>query len=229
MSTFADKAIQFNRNLTFRGSLPDGIRVMNPFADNPEILKITERFYRKFYDDQSPRKFIIGINPGRFGAGTTGIPFTDTKRLQDVCRIPIDSPSTHEPSSVFIYEMIDRYGGPGSFYGDFYINSISPLGFVRLNDKGNWVNCNYYDYESLYQALEEFMISALKEQIGFGVETDVCYVLGKKNAKYLERINKKEHLFESLVVLDHPRYIVQYKSKQKDQYIREYLEKLGEE
>ena len=226
MDTFADHVIQFNRELEFNGSLPRGIRVMNPFRENPDILPVTEKFYRKFYDDRTPRKFILGINPGRFGAGATGIPFTDTKRLQDVCGIDIHMKPTHEPSSVFIYEMIQRYGGVDRFYSDFYINSISPLGFLRKSDKGNWINCNYYDYEKLFQSLKPFLVSTLKRQIGFGVETDVCYVLGKKNARYIDRINQEENFFGRLVVLDHPRYIVQYKVKQKEQYIRDYLEKL---
>jgi len=227
MPTFADRIIQFNREIEFQGNLPQGIRVMNPFRENPHILSISEKFYKKFYDDHRRRKFVIGINPGRFGAGTTGIPFTDTKRLQDVCGIPIDSPTTHEPSSVFVYDVIDRYGGPARFYGDFYINSISPLGFLRLNPKGNWVNCNYYDYESLFRTLEDWMISNLRKQISFGLDTDVCYVLGKKNARYLERINKKENLFASMVVLDHPRYIVQYRSRFKEDYIREYINQMA--
>jgi hypothetical protein len=226
MQTFADKVIDFNRNLTFEGSLPRGVRVMNPFRDNPQILQVTRKFYKKFYDDHRPRRFIIGINPGRFGAGTTGIPFTDTKRLQDVCGIPIDSPGTHEPSSVFIYEMIERYGGVRPFYGDYYINSISPLGFLRLSDKGNWINCNYYDSEELFRSLEPFLVSTLRDQIRFGLETDRCFVLGKKNARYIDRINKKEKLFGSLSVLDHPRYIVQYRAKQKEQYLKDYLNKL---
>ena len=226
MQPFADKVIDFNRNLSFEGSLPRGIRVMNPFRDNPQILQVTRKFYKKFYDDHRPRRFIIGINPGRFGAGTTGIPFTDTKRLQDVCGIPIDSAGTHEPSSVFIYEMIERYGGVRQFYGDYYINSISPLGFLRLSDKGNWINCNYYDSEELFRSLEPFLVSTLRDQIGFGLETDRCFVLGKKNARYIDRINKKEKLFGSLSVLDHPRYIVQYRAKQKEQYLEDYLNKL---
>jgi len=227
MHTFADHVIEFNRELAFNGSLPEGIRVMNPFRENPDILTITEQFYRKFYDDSSPRKLILGINPGRFGAGTTGIPFTDTKRLEEACGIDINTPATHEPSSVFIYEMIERYGGVSLFYGDFYINSISPLGFLRKSDKGNWINCNYYDYEKLFQSLKPFLVAALKRQIGFGVETEVCYVLGKKNARYIDRINQQENLFGRLVVLDHPRYIVQYKAKQKESYIRDYLEKMS--
>jgi hypothetical protein len=67
----------------------------------------------------------------------------------------------------------------------------------------------------------------LKKQIGFGVDTDICFSLGKKNAKYLERINEKEHLFNQIVPLAHPQYIVQYKSREKGPFISDYLNKLG--
>ncbi|MFP4621057.1 MAG: SMUG2 DNA glycosylase family protein [Bacteroidales bacterium] len=225
MFTFAQKVIRFNRELFYDGKLPEGIRVMNPFRDR-EVRSVSERFYRKFYNDHKKRRFILGINPGRFGAGTTGVAFTDTKRLEEVCGIPMDSANTHEPSSVFIYDLIARYGGPERFYGDYYINSISPLGFVRLNNRGNWVNCNYYDYESLYQILEDFILSTLKQQVDFGIDRRRCFVLGKKNARYFDRINRKENLFSSYKVLDHPRYIVQYKARYKEDYIKDYLNKL---
>ncbi|HDZ41247.1 MAG TPA: SMUG2 DNA glycosylase family protein [Bacteroidetes bacterium] len=221
--SFAERVIKFNQGVDFTGNLPPGIKLMNPFRENPEILAVSSAFYRKFYDDNNPRKLILGINPGRLGAGATGIPFTDTKRLSGICGIEIASINTHEPSSVFVYEFIDRYGGVEVFYKDFFISSFCPLGFIRKNLKGNWVNCNYYDYEYLYTAVEEFMISSLKEQIGFGIDTGVCYILGKKNAKYFERLNAREKLFSSIEVLDHPRYIEQYRSKYRDEYINQYL------
>ncbi|MGH8016208.1 MAG: SMUG2 DNA glycosylase family protein, partial [Candidatus Zixiibacteriota bacterium] len=105
------------------------------------------------------RKILLGINPGRLGAGATGIPFTDTKSLSEICEIPIESIETHEPSSVFIYELIDQYGGVDKFYSDFYINSVCPLGFLKLNKRQNWVNCNYYDNDELFQSVRSFIIS----------------------------------------------------------------------
>jgi len=50
----------------------------------------------------------------------------------------------------------------------------------------------------------------------------------KENGIYVKRINEKEKLFESIVIFDHPRYIEQYKLKEKDKYISEYLSKLPE-
>ncbi len=227
MTSFANKVIKFNKELDYPGKLPNEIRVLNPFKENKEITSISKAFYSKFYNDNNKRKLIIGINPGRLGAGATGIPFTDTKRLTEICNINVESIKTHEPSSVFVYEMIAKYGGAEKFYNDYYITSISPLGFIEQNKKRNWVNCNYYDYEELFSALHSFILSSLKKQISFGIDTKTCYLLGKKNAKYFKLINDKEKLFDSIVVFDHPRYIEQYKSKLKDKYISEYLNKLA--
>src|SRR5437870_2996448 len=104
MKTFADKVIAFNKQVHFSGKLPPGIRIMNPFAEDESILEISSAFYKKFYDDSQPRHLILGINPGRFGAGVTGVPFTDSKRLRTECGIDYRGKETHEPSSVFIYE-----------------------------------------------------------------------------------------------------------------------------
>lgn len=227
MTTFAKKVIQFNKELSFTGKLPQGIRIMNPFSENKEIIPITEKFYNLFYNDNKKRKLILGINPGRLGAGATGIPFTDTKRLSEFCSIEIKSLTTHEPSSVFIYDMIEKYGGTKKFYHDFYINSICPLGFTVQNKNGNQVNCNYYDNNELFSIMESFITSSLKKQIEFGIDTKTCYVLGRKNAKFFSLINKKESLFQSIVVFDHPRYIEQYKSEFKSRYISDYLNKLS--
>jgi uracil-DNA glycosylase len=65
--------------------LPQNIKIMNPFKENQKIIPISSSFYEKYYNDNNPRHLILGINPGRFGAGVTGIPFTDTKRLADKC------------------------------------------------------------------------------------------------------------------------------------------------
>ena len=85
-STVADNIIQFISQLYFPVKLPHKIEVMNPFIDN-ETMNICKKFYKKYYDDHNSRTLIIGINPGRFGGGITGIPFTDPIRLQGECCI----------------------------------------------------------------------------------------------------------------------------------------------
>lgn len=224
--TFADKVIEFNETLAYTGALPAGFRVINPYLDNPETLSVMKQFYRKYYSDTRPRKFILGINPGRYGAAVTGVPFTDTKRLDRVCGIRMESASSHEISSVFVYEMIDAYGGPERFYRAFYIHSLFPLAIIRQTEGGKWVNANYYDDPSLLEMTEDFSLSSLKKQISFGLDTSEVFLLGRKNARYIEKINRPAQLFDRITVLDHPRYIQQYKSKEKPLYIARYLEAL---
>ncbi|MDD4777729.1 MAG: SMUG2 DNA glycosylase family protein [Fermentimonas sp.] len=223
MQTFADRVIEFNRDLVYNGKLPDGFQVMNPFVDNPETMIVMGKFYHKYYNDNNQRKFIIGINPSRNGAGVTGVPFTDTKRLESACGITMKSARTHEVSSVFIYDMIEAYGGTEQFYSEFYINSPFPLAIIREAKSGNWLNANYYDDPKLFESVKDFMIESLKKHISLGLDTSEVFVLGKKNTVYIERLNKTERMFDKLTVLEHPRYIQQYKSKEKELYIDKYL------
>ena len=82
---------------------------------------ISAEFYKKYYDDHQQRHIILGINPGRFGAGVTGVPFTDTKRLFDECGLQFTGKATHEPSATFVYEVINAYGGTEKFYKNFFV------------------------------------------------------------------------------------------------------------
>jgi hypothetical protein len=196
--------------------------VLNPYLDNPETIVVMEKFYQKYYNDNRNRKFIIGINPSRHGAGVTGVPFTDTKRLASVCGIEMKSARTHEVSSVFLYDMIASFGGAEKFYADFYINSPFPLAIVRKS-KTDWLNANYYDDKNLFEAVENFMIESMKKHIALGLDTSKVFCLGKKNAEFLKKLNQKEILFDDLIPLEHPRFIQQYKSKEKQLYIDKYI------
>lgn len=223
MATFAQRIVDFNKNLNYNGSLPDGFDVINPYFDNPETMSVMQKFYEKYYDDEKQRRFIIGINPSRHGAGVTGVPFTDTKRLESVCKIPMQSAHTHEISSVYIYDVIAQYGGPEKFYRDFYINSPFPLAIVRRSPRGGWLNANYYDDPKLFEMVRGFMVESLKKHIALGLDTSEVFVLGKKNAFFLNKINCEENLFGKMTVLEHPRFIQQYKSKERQLYIDKYL------
>ena len=221
--TIGQRIIAFNKSLQYMGKLPEGFAVLNPYLDNPETLQVMTSFYDKYYNDEIPRKFIIGINPSRHGAGVTGVPFTDTKHLENDCGIPMLSARTHEVSSVFVYDMIAQYGGVAAFYKDYYINSPFPLAIVRKNAQGNWLNANYYDDPELFALTREYMIETLKKHIALGLDTNEVYILGKKNATFLEKLNKEASLFKKMVVLEHPRYIEQYKSKEKQLYIDKFI------
>ena len=228
MSLFVNKIIKFNQSLKLDIVLPENIRVMNPFKENPEALNVSSAFYKKYYSDKEERQLILAINPGRYGAGVTGIPFTDTKRLEQKCGLTIKDVSTHEPSSVFVYQMIDSLGGVEQFYSRFFINSVCPLGFVRTTSQGREVNYNYYDGKELLDKVMPFAIWAIGEYIKMGCSTDMCYCMGTgKNYKILKQINEEHRFFKKIVPLEHPRYIIQYKSKELPRYINKYAEVLG--
>jgi len=228
MNTLADRIIQFNTELDFRDPLPAGIHVMNPFKESKAALDASTEFYKKYYNDNHPRHLILGINPGRFGSGATGVPFTDPKRLKSVLGINFEGAVIHEPSSVFIYEMIEAYGGPEKFYGDIYIGSVCPLGFTNVNNSGKHVNYNYYDSPALTKAAYPFIVASIKKQLLMGLETDVCFCFGTgQNEKFLRKLNQEHGFFKEIIALEHPRFIMQYKAKTKQFYIDKYLEAFG--
>lgn len=220
----ADQLISFYQSLKLEAELPEDFRVMNPFQNSPLAMETSAAFYRKFYADSRPRKVLLGINPGRHGGGITGIPFTDSKRLTQDCGLPFQGPTTHEPSSVFIYEMIRAAGGPEVFYSRYLIFPVSPLGFLHEKSTGKWVNANYYDDPRLLAAVTPFIIQSLDALAAMGIDSSVAFCLGLgPNLKFLQKLNTTHPWFDRIVPLEHPRFIIQYRSKVIGEYIQKYL------
>jgi len=222
---FADKIIAFNKQLDYNDKdLPKGIRIMNPFKEMENTNIISAEFYQKYYSDNNKRSLILGINPGRLGAGLTGIPFTDPKHLQNECNINYTGKVTHEPSSVFVYEVISAFGGLESFYNKFYINSICPLGFVSVNSGGKEINHNYFDSKKLLAAVYDFIIESIERQLEFGINTETCFCFGTTdNENFLRKLNQEKKYFKQIIALEHPRYVMQYKAASKQFYIDKYI------
>jgi len=217
MAILAKGIIDFYRALE-PPRLPRGIEILFP-QRNKEVMKVVTIFFSKFYSDPNPRHLIFGINPGRFGAGTTVINFTAPKQLKDFCGIDHGFKLQTELSAEFIYESIEAYGGVKRFYKDYFITSVSPLGFVK-----NGTNLNYYDDKNLQQAVTPFIISSIQKQIALGFKTNFCICIGgDKNLKFFSALNEKYKFFDKIVPLPHPRFIMQYRRKQKENYIRQYL------
>jgi hypothetical protein len=214
--------LQFYKNLSPKLKLPAGVHIMNPFAEAVS-RQLAETFYHTFYNDHQPRTFIFGINPGRFGGGVTGIPFTDPIRLKEVCGIDSDLPKKAELSSHFIYAVIEAYGGPAAFYQHFYITALSPLGFTK-----NGVNLNYYDDKELLKDSEPFIVQCINDQLKTIATTrEVCYCLGEgTNYKIFQRINAQHQFFKEIIPLPHPRWVMQYRRKKIEDYVKLYVEKL---
>ena len=220
MKKYKDFILDYHFTLRPDLTLPQDIEWLLPY-ENPETRKCMTTFYDRYYQDLNPRTFILGINPGRFGAGLTGVPFTDPIRLK---QLGIDNsfPAKQELSSVFIYEMIDACGGPENFFRQFYITSLSPLGFIK-----NGVNYNYYDDKALSQIIRPFIISNIETQLKFGANTKKVFCLGQgKNYEYLSKLNDEYQWWESVIPLPHPRWIMQYRLKRKAEFVEVYKEAL---
>src|SRR5215475_10038849 len=103
MATVAEKIIAFYKKLEPPQSLPMDIKWLFP-QRSQEVMKIVGIFFKKFYNDTSERRLLFGINPGRFGAGITGVNFTAPRQLKEYCGI--DHPfkeNQSELSAEFIY------------------------------------------------------------------------------------------------------------------------------
>ena len=198
--------------------LPRGVDILHP-QPNQQVMDVVKTFFEKFYSDSKKRTLILGINPGRFGAGITGINFTAPRQLTDYCAISHPWGNSSELSAEFIYEMIALYGGPKKFYGDYFIGAMSPLGFVK-----NGKNINYYDDKELLHAVKPFILESLHQQLQMGFINFRCICIGgEKNYRFLSALNEKYDLFKKIIPLPHPRFIMQYRRKNKQAYLEEYL------
>ncbi len=217
----SNKMLHFLFNLKLPFALQNGVEVLDAHQ-HEDVQQACTAFYKKYYYDNNKRHVLIGINPGRFGGGITGIPFTDPIRLEKVCGIQNNFQKKQELSSVFIYDMIDAFGGAEIFYKQFYITATSPLGFIK-----NGKNLNYYDDKILLKDIQPFVIECMQQQIAFGLKTDVCFCIGEgENLKYLRKLNDEYKWFNKIETLPHPRFIMQYRLKRKEEFIQQYVNKL---
>ncbi|MEP4531566.1 MAG: uracil-DNA glycosylase family protein [Cyclobacteriaceae bacterium] len=219
--TVAQKILAFYDALQAPKKLPKSVITMNPYQDK-KAIPYTKLFYEKYYNDSQERTVLFGINPGRFGGGVTGIPFTDPVKLEEDCEIPNPFDKRQELSSRFVYEVIDAFGGPNKFYADYYISAISPLGFIQ-----NGKNLNYYDIKDFKKLFEKYAHERILEQLDFPLNRKVAYSIGQgQNLKFLKALNDKHKYFERIETVPHPRWVMQYRLKRKQEFIDEYLRTL---
>lgn len=222
-ATFGDRVLEFYRTVQRPAMGSAQVEWIDPY-DKPEVRRSMDAFYGAFYNDHRQRLFLLGINPGRFGAGVTGIPFTDGYQLAASCGIPNSLPQRQELSANFIHQVVQEWGGADAFFRQIYITAVCPLGLLR-----NGLNFNYYDDRPLMTELEPFLVETLRHQIAIGARTQSAVVIGTgKNFQAMQRLNDRYHLFETLSAVEHPRFIMQYRRKQVDRYVSDYLRVLGE-
>ncbi|EAD0679467.1 DUF4918 family protein [Listeria monocytogenes] len=84
-----------------------------------------------------------------------------------------------------------------------------------------------YDVMTEYGGCKPFILESIRSQIDFGIDTSVCYCIGSgDNFDFVSKINKEHHFFDTIIPLEHPRFIMQYNSKNKDVYMKKYLSAL---
>ena len=212
---FGEKVIDFYSTIQVPKKIPKEILPLNPYRNNA-VKNVITAFYTKYFNDSNNRVYIIGINPGRLGAGATGIAFTDTDALE-ICGIRHKVESTKELSAGFIYKVIEKYGGPEKFYKNFFITSICPVGFIK-----NGVNFNYYDEASFLKLILPYIEKTFAKQHAFGAKP-TAIVLGKGlNYKVIEKINKDLKFFKKILPIEHPRFVMQYRRKRVEEYVEMY-------
>lgn len=228
---FSDNVLEFNEWLVnISLDLPDNYSINNPFngENKGQIKEVTNAFYKKYYNDNNKRYLILGSSPARKGTSTTGIPFEDANHLYKETGIMIGNFYINKSASNFLYDVMEQYGGCEKFYKDFFMSFVCPLGIVNVNSKGNEINSNYYENKKLEGVLYDFIVDSLKKQIAFGIDTSICYCIGSgENFKFLTRVNEQNKFFEKIVALEHPRFIMQYNSKDRDKYLKKYVTELN--
>ena len=218
---FSEKLFKYYKELKPPANLPKGIDLLFPQKD-PQVIELVKTFFKKYFSDDQPRYLMVGINPGRYGAGITGVNFTAPRQLKESCGIDHHFKPSSELSAEFIYDMIAEYGGVNKFYQDWFIGSVCPLGFIK-----NGKNINYYDDQKLLTAVTPFIIDCINKQMAMGFTTEKCLCIGgEKNFKFLSGLNNEYKWFNEIIPLPHPRFILQYRRKQKDKYIDQYLSAL---
>ena len=215
---FALEIFQFLTSLKIEATLPVDFEVLDPYS-NPEVRRVVKEFTTRYYGGDHKRVSIWGINPGRHGGGITGLSFTDPFAVRELLGIETTLHGKRELSAQFICKVIDAYGGPQSFYHDFYLSALSPLGFVK-----NGKNINFYDDAAFASELEPQIIAWMKEQIRAGLRDDVCIVLGTGKMSTVVERRLKSHLpFTTIEYLEHPRFIMQYRRRSHEAYVDRYI------
>jgi hypothetical protein len=219
--SFASNVASFLTQLASPAGLPAGIEVLDPYRD-PEVQRVVREMARRYYTDAPQRLSVWGINPGRFGAGITGLSFTDPWAVAHQLDIATTLTGRRELSAEFIGDVIDAYGGPQEFYRDVYLGAVSPMGYVE-----HGVNVNFYDTPELLRAVVPYAIACMQEQMRYGLRRDTAVVLGTGKLKQsIERFINPSVGFGQVIYLEHPRFIMQYRRSQRSAYVERYVDTL---
>lgn len=132
----------------------DGLSILDAFLENWANVK---QFYAKYYGNSYPDTVLCGINPGRNGAGKTGVPFIDFSSLSKLLD-GIDR-DDWERSAQFFFEVVQHFGS-STFFRSFYVTNFSWVGYTRQSK-----NVNYYELPEEAQDIIGKMFRYEMEQV----------------------------------------------------------------
>lgn len=111
-----------------------------------------QKYVKKFGKGSGRRAVFVGMNPGPWGMGQTGVPFGDVTRVRDWMGIvgeveqppklhpkrPVQGFATkrREPSGTRLYKWAEaRFGPAEKFFEQFYVLNYCPLLFFAQDGK----------------------------------------------------------------------------------------------
>lgn len=216
---FADRLLHFLTQFpTPAMPLPESVHAYSPYQESTP-RELFWQFAQRYYTGNQPRVALLGINPGRLGNGRTGVAFTDPVALT-TWGIANDLPRRREPSSEFVQAVIEAMGGPQAFYQHFFLGSLYPLVLLREG-----LNHNFYDSPAVTAALWPSIQDSVRRQVhevGLAQHAAIC--LGRRNGQYFTKLNNELGLFQQIHILDHPRFLMQYKRKALAENVAHYVE-----
>lgn len=83
----------------------ENIKILDGFIRNIDLVR---RYYQTVYQTNRDRIVLCGINPGKLGAGKTGVPFLDFKSISQIfsdVRL-----SDQERSAQYMWSVINKIG-----------------------------------------------------------------------------------------------------------------------
>ncbi len=199
METIVDRKLEFHRDITQGGRRwigellrREGISILPGFM---ERIALVRAFFRRYYGAPGPRVVLCGINPGRLGAGRTGLPFIDFQALSEL--MPGCRERGRERSARFVAGVIGHFGAR-RFFDGVYLTNLSWFGFER---EGRNVNV-----DALPVAVQREIRASLAEELKI-VRPKAILPVGKAVAAGLAAMAAEGMLTWPVGTrLEHPRY-----------------------
>ena len=184
------------------------IGVLADFLDHREVA---DAFWSTYYPKDLPREVICGLNPGRLGAGLTGVPFTDFFSLSKW--LPGIKRNDSEASAQFFFQVVQAVGVE-AFFKRFYVTNVSAVGFLKAGK-----NLNYHD---LPQAALEVVECNFHEEMRTVAPTRVI-ALGRHA---YASVKKNVPTDVEVSYLAHPSWIMTYRRRETDAWVQRYIDTL---